>query len=429
MKTHVRKDAVNKDDLGAIAAPYELTNIDVKEVSIVDAAANRKKFLVTKRSDPKSRERSMRPVENTTSTTKAEDMPPTEAEKAKEAEKVTAEKAATEKASIEAAAEAEKVAAEKAASEAAEVAKAAEAVKVAADALAAVGKTEAAPDITVADPPPVAAPTETVDRVKAAILGVLDAVGTRLDKFRSDVNTGTVYNDGVPSAVFDHVYYLRGLLDSVWDIGGPYWEARIVQAAAVADIGKSATPEEIAKAGKAITAARVQKMKGIHKAMAYCTKDMDGLVSELDAEYTPGDSVVTSDPSVDPNAMSFAKAEAEKAAAEKVAAEKAAADKSAADITKAQTDKATFEKMIADAVAVATKALTEQIASKTAEIEIVTKNLQSSVNAQAIEVAKARNTIADSQQIVDDGVATHDTIGWSSDMAAPVNKSRGITFA
>src|SRR6185369_2146355 len=119
------------------------------------------------------------------------------------------------------------------------------------------------------------APAAVVDRVKAALLAGIDAINQRMTSFRAAVETdpATYSASGTPGVLFDHVWYVRAMLDALFDIGGPCWEIETA-----ADMAKA---QGVKKGHKAITGARVAKMRGIHKAMSYACKDMGGLIDEL----------------------------------------------------------------------------------------------------------------------------------------------------
>lgn len=265
----------------------ELTNLEVQEVSIVDRPANRREFLVTKRAGG----RSMRPA--SAAEVAAESVTKTD-------EPVTAPAINAED---PAAVIAPAAKADEPAPVIAPATKADEpATKADEPAPAAAAKAEAAATPVDTSPPAPATPEAVVDKIKAQVVAGIEAIVQRLDKFRSDVDTSPVYSDGVPSAVFDHIWYLRCMLDEFYNVGGPQWE----MATAFGDAEITKSVEAAKKGHKAITGARVVKLRAVFKALGYAHGDLDSLLKELDTEIAAATAAVaaTGDPS-----LSFAKSD------------------------------------------------------------------------------------------------------------------------
>ena len=282
---------------------FELTSLDVKEVSLVDKGANRREFLVTKKAGERGevitggKEIKINPLLKNDAELVAKDQA--------DAGAIPGANAAATAEGIDGAAgpgvvtEVDKSKADTAA--AAPVATAAPAVDEAAELAklrAAVGGEAKKADVTITpeadgsvsvsvDTTPAAAvspaPASVVEKIKAATLAGIDAISERLMALRADVSSGKLTSQWSQSGqqeVWSHTWYIRDMLDQLGMIGGPAWEIEAAGDEAM-DVGKA---QGVTKAHKAITAARLEKMRGIHKAMIYCHNDMDKLIKELDGE-------------------------------------------------------------------------------------------------------------------------------------------------
>ena len=389
-----KRSRIQKDAEATAPAPeFELTNIDTREISLVDAAANRRKFLLTKR------ERSMRA--------------PTDTEKAAEEAAKAAEEAA-------------KAAEEATAAEEAAKAAAATAVEEAAKAAAATAAKEAAPIAVEIEPSPSSAPQATIDNVKAAILAGIDKISERLNKFREDVNaseaTGT---DGFPSAVWDHAGYIRAMLEELYRVGGPAWDMEAAMDAAI----KSA---DITKGHKAITMARVHKLRAVHKMINYACKDMGGIMDELDAE---GASLPSAGTTADEEELSFAAKAAAATAVEEAA--KAAAVTAAEEAAKAAAVTDAEEAAKAAAVTAAEEAAKAaapdprfaEMAKAIEDLRKMTQAQAQTIATQGAALSKAAGTIRPSAQEILSEVGTdYAKVAWPRDMASTVGTRKGHGF-
>lgn len=354
------------------AKVHELTSITVEEVSLVDRPANERTFLLRKKAEEEAAAAAaaLQPVAESVET-----LDLVAAAKAAEDLKVkdAADKAASAKAS-------------------AAPAQTAEDLVAAAKAEITVETIDGAITVSVEDAPaptPIA-PTELIDKVKAATLAGIDSIAARVAKFRSDVETGTTSpysSNGTSDALWGHIYYIKGMLDALYDIGGPSWEI------------EAATEKSVEKAGhKSITASRVAKMSAIHKGLTYCMKDYAGLMKELTQEAVDSGELET-------------------------------------DLPAGKTDKA------APAIVVVPVAATPATVVAPAptivvqdpaigELRSLVDTLKSTVAQQAADIAKARNVIgssnslqADHENVAND-VPNRATVVWPADMAAAPQRSR-----
>lgn len=396
-KSRIRKTATAVEALAAPAPQvFELTNMEIVEVSIVGRPANEREFLLRKKAEKKAAD-------------EAAAKAVAEPEAAQEGiDLVAAAKAAEDLKALDAAAkaaeDAQKVAdAAKAVAEKPAPAPAAKAAEIA-DPIAAAGALAAATkaDITVSTPsgdvtvtvedapaPVVPAPQALIDKVKAATLAGIDAIAARLAKFRQDVDSGTVssYNDsGRSEVLWNHIYYINGMLDALYDIGGPSWEIESAGDAAQ-DVDKSAA---VNKAHKAITAARVKKFAAVHKCMTYAMKDFSGVLKELANDQD--ENVLEEEPPVAPTSKAAAPAPA-------------------------------------PAPAVVAPAIPPEITAQMGQLSTMVNSLKATVAKQASEIAKARNTVNGSNAQIDDekvatSVPSHDTVIWPADLAAKPARQR-----
>lgn len=395
--TRIRKAAKAN---GKSDGPHELTNMEVQEVSVVDRAANQRKFLVTKADeapagavasdeddivlngsagdDPASR----LDAADAAKVGKSDAQKALDAKDAADQAEYLAAKARLEKEQGGSAASASPK--DSTAPVAASVADASaqDAVK-ALDQLAAEVGTGASGDIKKDDPvavvvvTPGAGTNPTAEKVKAAILAGIDEIAAKVGQWRAAIEASDEKNtdqiSGRPWAVWEYSYYIERMIGSISNIGGPDWEMLN------ATIGKEISAEiELAKSAKAITIARVGTLKGIHKGMAHCTESMGKLMKDFDD--APSD---------------------------------------------VQNSDASFAKAAPVAVPVAaTPPVDAATIAKVAELEGVVKTLTDMVSAQSERLKKregevSSNAIVGSQaEIVrkaDDG----DKIDWPGDLAPP----------
>lgn len=123
-------------------------------------------------------------------------------------------------------------------------------------------------------------PGSVADKVKASVIAGIDAIMLRIATLRQNVvgSEGSYGASGSPSALND-IWYITDMLYALYSIGGPSWE--IEQAGD--SVAKSSDGTPVQK-NKLISATRVAKLKMAHVAMAYAHKDMDNVFKELDTE-------------------------------------------------------------------------------------------------------------------------------------------------
>jgi len=311
MRTKITKAASKADD----SQPHELTNITVKEVSVVDRAANKRTFLVTKNDKNPRTETALSFLASRRSTATGGDLASDlDARDAQNVQKTDAEKLieakdaadavafAAEKASLVKGEEggdtvitAEPVAAPAAAPVAAapvvDAAKALAALAASVEPTTPTKKDDLPVAVTiVADPEPL---SESAIALKTAILAGIDLISKKVGEWRTAVESADKNNtdvSGRPYCMWEQSYYLTRMIENLSGIGGPDWDVL------------NATIGKVAKSGnKAITATRVGVLKGVHEGLQHCTGTMSKVMKELTDE-TP-DEVVSPDASA-----SFAKA-------------------------------------------------------------------------------------------------------------------------
>ncbi len=383
-KRRIRKSAEVVAAEPAPAEIHELTNITVEEVSMVDRPANERKFLLRKAK------------EKAEAAAKAAELPVPElvAEPAEEIDLVAAAKAMEDLKAKDA-----EDLAKKKAEESAQVSDPAAALT---DLVAAtktdvtVETAEGAITVSIPDEPArvPAAPPELIDKVKTATLAGIDAIAARVASFRSAVETGApspYSSSGTSDVLWDHVYYIKGMLEALYDIGGPSWEIESAGDAA-SDVDKSG----VAKAGhKSITASRVAKLAAIHKGMTYCMKDYAGIMKELSQEQDE-----EGDLEVDPTTAGTE-----------------LTGKNTPPIAKAAPVVAPAPVIVApDPV----------VLNKLNELTAMITTLKGTVAEQAVALAKARNSNGGSNalsvdEVVANDVPNTDTNIWPADMAPQTN--------
>ncbi len=129
-------------------------------------------------------------------------------------------------------------------------------------------------------------PASVADKVKASVVAGIDAIMLRIATLRQNVldSKGSYSASGTPQELYD-IWYIRDMLCALYDIGGPCWEieqAGDVAAAAIADVMKAAGVP--VRKNKLISQARVMKLKMAHEAMRYAHSDMEKVFKELDTE-------------------------------------------------------------------------------------------------------------------------------------------------
>lgn len=353
---------------------FELTNIRVREVSLVDRAANQRKFVVTKRDekkrsgDPITTEDAAKALEKAQenfANTPAAELDRKDAEEAKKA----AEDTGVETISTETNVVAETVVVT-------ETTKVAETVSA---------ETAVVAETVVAVKADESFSTPAMDayakKMQAAWLGAIDAVRARLDMMSEEAKLPY----GYPSS---HIYYLKCMLDCMYDIGGAEWDIEsAAMSAATAKSDDVAKREGLAKIGKAILATRA-----LREQMSEMRKRLEApeVVAEVKKD-APVAAVV--DPVVAPVA----------ALDPVVAAPAVNIEAPAFDITKDP----------------AFKALQESMTSQTKTI----KSLEAIVDTQQKELAKARSTVRSNALTPTLDTPHNEEVKWPLDMAA-TNKFR-----
>ncbi len=133
-------------------------------------------------------------------------------------------------------------------------------------------------------------PSAVQDKVKTSVVAGIDAIMLRMATLRQNVlnSKGSYSASGTPSELSD-LYYICDMLYSLYSIGGPNWE---IEQAADAALDASGVAKSVTKSAdsikvqknKVINMARTLKLKAAHVAMAYAHKDMDNVLKELDTE-------------------------------------------------------------------------------------------------------------------------------------------------
>jgi hypothetical protein len=376
-RQRIKKSAEVAATATAEPTVHELTNITVQEVSLVDRPANERTFLLRKKAEEAAKDDAEKTaktaadalaVETTIETVEAEGI-----------DLVAAAKAAEELKAKDAADLAKKQVDEAAATTAAADLVSAAKADITVTTADGSAVTVSVPEVTEPVVVP-AAPAELIDKVKAATLAGIDAIAARLVKFRSDVNTSPVSpwsTAGTSDVLWSHIYYLKGMLEALYDIGGPSWEI---------ESAGDAVDKSVKKGHKAITTARVAKLGAIHTALTYCMKDYAGVMKELTQEQDDA----------------------------------AALDLDPLTAGTELTGKAA-PVVVATPIAPVTKA--DPIVE---ELKKSVEALTNTVAKQSAEMAKARNSVAQSnslppEEIPATDVPSRDIFVWPSDLAPPIN--------
>lgn len=425
MRTKIHKNAAAQtvETDKAAGQTFELTSLEVKEVSLVDRGANNRSFLVTKKAGERgsvitsSEGIKINPLlkdpeivaKDAADAGKISGAEPIVVETVKGADTAAAAPVATAAPAVDEAAELAKLRAQVTPSEAK---KADVTITPQED-----GSVSVSVD-TTPEPPVSPAPAAVVEKIKAATLAGIDAISERLMALRADVSSGKLTSQWSHSGqqeVWGHTWYIRDMLDRLGDIGGPAWEIEAAGDEAM-EVGKGVT-----KAHKAITALRLEKMRGIHKAMIYCHNDMDKLIKELDGEAgsaTDGKETPDTGTKFEPDrGSSFAKAETPAAApvvaAAVVAPAAVTAPAAAAPVVKASDPE----------VAELRRAVAEQAQ--------MVESLQQIVAEQSATINKSR-AAQDSNAIPEENgpqIASEcDTVKWPLDLADRRVPNRGKRF-
>lgn len=259
-----------------------LTNIETREVSLVDRPANRRAFTV------KKRDASGAPVINPILAGSAELV-------AKDASDASDVSEATGSVVAAAASEADSAAALTAPTAAPSAVpeatpEAVDPVKIEeakADGGAAPAQKADEPiAVTVVQTEPEA--IKLSPAVRGALQSGLAALSARIGEAQKavDATVGDLSGESyVPWTVYSQFCQIDALVDSMRDIGGPQWEA---QAALVAGVA-TAKSEGVEKAGRPMAEKRLAKLKGLHgelgdvsKALCATHKSMSALLGELE---------------------------------------------------------------------------------------------------------------------------------------------------
>lgn len=277
-----KQNDIEKDD-----ELYELKNIRVKEVSVVDRAANKRRFLLMKRNDDGTK------TEDARAEARAaihERDPEMAAKDAADAAEYKARKEA-EEAAAAAAASTETIVVPETAPAAAPVVEA-EKVETApvVENTAPAAETAVTNEAPAAAAPAAAAPVvkETLvvgTRAKAALKAAIGAIHEQLDILTGAVDKAEPTETGMLAysyPVYEHIENAQRMLASLCHIGGPEWE---VHAAAVASVA-SKKDEKVEKVGRAISSVRVTKLRDIHGKIEAVQKAMTEFLSEVDSDQT-----------------------------------------------------------------------------------------------------------------------------------------------
>ncbi len=402
---------------------FELTDLTVSEVSLVDRGANRREFLVKKKASAGAR------GEVITGAPKINPLLKNDAELAALDAADAGVKTGTVEASKTEAAPAAAPAVKEAPAVVAPVDEAAELAKLRAAVGPGVAPTKKA-DVTITpqedgsvtvsvenDAPvvtPPVAPASVIEAVKVATLAGIDAISERLMKLRSDVSSGATLQNWSQAGQHDlwgQSWYLKDMIDQLCYIGGPMWEIEQAGDAAM-DVDKSAHDKKVAKAHKAITAARLEKMRGIHKAMIYAHNDMDKLIKELDSEAgsaTDGKETPDTGTQYQPDrGSSFAKAETVTAPVAVAAAVVKAADPELIEMKRSLAEQSQM-----------VESLRQIVAEQSATINKSRTAQDSNSNPVEDDVQKSRHGEADRDNL---------NVKWPMDLADRKVPTRGRVF-
>lgn len=415
---------IRKSETAAASAvddTFELSNIVVEEVSLVDRPANERQFLVKKNK-----------VKRVKTATSAVETPVNDSE---DLAAVGAAPAVENPAAALDAADAMKSISPAAALDAADAAKlgtapaavipgtsitpaekalTADQASSALDALAKdVKKTEvtvtpeADGSVTVAvdttpDALPAAAPAEVIDAVKAAVVAGIDAIASRLAMFRAKVDSDTsgtsAWSMSGKPYLYEDIDYLTSMLYALCDVGGPQWEIEAAGDAA-ADVDKA---QGVKKGHKAITGARVAKLHAVHKALSYCMKDFGGIMKELQNEEEEK-ADATSESTMQTEVGGFTEKNASTTPATVVAS-----------AVKAAT-------VVAPVVPapVSTPSIPASVQKDINDLSQSVASLAAIVQKQSQELNRKRDSVQESNAIRTKTDAPRDMIAWPADLAAP----------
>lgn len=373
---------VNDDDV------FELTNIKVEEVSLVDRAANQRKFVVVKRADKKGTGAPITAEDAAKALLKAQ-----ENGAGTPAAELDARDAAAKNASTETAV----VPAETVAAPVIEPAPTAPASKSEVDIV--VTESGGTVDISVSATPSFAegsAKALLMTKLRMAWLGAIDAIRLRLDALTQSVNSPS---DGVYITweAYNHVDYIRCMLESFYSIGGPEWDIAVAAVAAAA-MAKSDTvkkqTEDLKNIGTAISASNVRKTFDVQAALKALLGPAP-IVEALKTEEKPAvktESIASTEPVVVAPVVAIAPV-----------APAIPTGIAPIDITQDPAFKAMQE------------------ALKTQEQAVAL--LKANMTAQEKDLAKARSTIR-SNALTDDSQTSHNEVVWDRDMASPTAQVR-----
>jgi hypothetical protein len=289
MSTQLKRRRIRKsEEPGKV---HELTDMVVEEVSLVDRAANKRKFLVTKQDGAGGGS----PANDNASAPEGETIDPVAARA--ELDKLAAQ--AAQDVAVKDAADAAEAAAQKAAETAdppeqtaapvetpAPVAASEAPVVAPASAEAAAAPATDPVEAIKALAPPVkkdaAADEEAQEQVeafemsgqmKAALQGSLQAVADRLAVLRSLVDGAMEVSDpsyGVPYGVYAHIEYMCSMLYGVEALGGPEWEV------AAAAMTSKADGKPVKKVGRPMRKDRFERLKSAAKSLSDLINEMEG---------------------------------------------------------------------------------------------------------------------------------------------------------
>ena len=454
MTTEKKRQAISKADSASGEGVHQLTDIQVHEVSVVDRAANKKRFVTVKADgSPEETAARIQAVDDVSKAKKDDNAEDTSGEVPSQipiahaqAASAHAQAASAHAAAAQACADGTSKKKTSKASDVAPLPPPASAVSAAPAAVsvetvanpeeellalakssgaAATAETTKAAEIavqpnadgsitiTVDDQPTTISnpslPATVQDKVKTSVVAGIDAIMLRMATLRMNVlnSKGSYSASGTPSELSD-LYYICDMLYSLYSIGGPNWE---IEQAADAALDANGVTKSIAKSdsvkvqkNKVITMARTLKLNAAHKAMEYAHKDMDGVLKELDSEggdatgeMARGAAAVAATPA-DTAPSNFAKA-----------AEK--------DIKETPEYLALVSEL---------KTRDEELKKRDNTISA----LQKTVEDQGSVIAKARGIVAPSNSVEQIGVvkAADDEVEWPLDLAAsrkPINKNFG----
>lgn len=262
-----------------------------------------------------------------------------------------------------------------------------------------------------------AAPAEVINSIKTALVGGIDAVSARIAQLRANIlasrNISSTY--GTPTELYD-IWYIRDMLCALYDIGGPAWEVQNAADAAEDELAKAASegkPVSTITKNKVITKARIMKMQAAHKAMEYAHADMKKVLKEMDSEGGDATGEVASATQATDGTPKTTNFEKSDGASKDIEKDPRFVALQT-ELSKAQTE---------------LKTKGDELAAKAGELKKAQDSvatLQALASRQAATLETARGSVGKSNKVVDNGSPARETnsdsFQWPRDLAADRSK-------